>query len=221
MAGINFLYRHVLGREGFQLRIPSKRSGKLPEPLSRNEISQLLAVARNLKHRALLMTTYGGGLRVGELVHLKPADIHSQRMLIRVNQGKGQKDRYTLLSARLLDELRSYWAAYRPTTWLFTNQHDDGPLPESTAQQMFYDLKRRAGIMHGLGIHSLRHSFATHLMEAGVPLPTIQRLMGHASLTTTAKYLHVTRRHVEGIRSPLELLRLPAPDNNDQPLGRQ
>jgi site-specific recombinase XerD len=213
LAGINFLFRHVLAREGFHLKIPHKRSGKLPEPLGRSEISQLLAVAKNLKHRALLMTTYGGGLRVGELVRLKPQDIHSQRMLIRVNQGKGRKDRYTLLSPRLLQELRAYWVAYRPTTWLFTNQHDDGPLPESTAQQMFYDLKRRAGITHGLGIHCLRHSFATHLMEAGVPLPAIQKLMGHKSLMTTAKYLHVTAKHIDGIGSPLELLRLPGEDD--------
>jgi len=216
IAGINFFYRHVLGRTGFQLNIPTKREGRLPEPLSREEISRLVAVARNLKHRALLMTTYGAGPRVGELVALKPQDIHSERMLLRINQGKGRKDRYTLLSPRLLEELRSYWAAYRPRTWLFTNQHNNGPLPKSTAQQMFYDLKRRAGITHGHGIHSLRHSFATHLMEAGTPLPTIQRLMGHASLNTTAKYLHVTAKHVGGIGSPLDLIPWPTEEDGQE-----
>jgi len=209
IAGINFFYRHVLGQTEFHLKVPLKRSGRLPEPLSRNEISRLIEASRNLKHRALMMTAYGGGLRACELVMLKPEHIHSDRMLIRVNQGKGRKVRYTLLSPRMLAELRNYWAAYRPTVWLFTNLHDNGPLPKSTAQQTFYDLKRRAGVTHGHGIHCLRHSFATHLMEAGTPLPTIQRLLGHSSLATTAKYLHVTARHLQGIRSPLDLLRMP------------
>jgi site-specific recombinase XerD len=209
IAGINFLQRHVLGRTGFHLKIPIKRSGRMPEPLSRSEISRLLAAARNLKHRVLMMTTYCGGLRVSELVALKPQHLHSDRMLIRVNCGKGHKDRYTLLSPRLLTELREYWSAYRPTTWLFTNRRDSGPLSAGTALQTFNDLKKRAGITHGRGIHSLRHSFGTHLMEAGVPLPTIQRLMGHKSLDTTALYLHVTAKHVDGIHSPLDLLRIP------------
>ena len=120
LAGIQFFYHHVLGQEEFSLRVPAKRSGRLPEPLSRNEIAKLFEVTSNLKHRVLLMTVYGGGLRVSEVVHLRPRDIHSERMLIRVNQGKGHKDRYTLLSARLLEELRSYWRKYRPQQqWLF------------------------------------------------------------------------------------------------------
>jgi len=209
MAAIKFFYRHVLGQADFQLQVPLQPTGRLPEPLSRNEVTRLISAATNPKHVALMMTAYGGGLRVGELVRLKPADIHSDRMLIRVNQGKGKKDRYTLLSPRLLRELRKYWLAYRPVNWLFTNRNNDGPLPVGTAQGAFEELKKRAGITHGHGIHSLRHSFATHLMEAGVPLPTIQRLMGHTKLATTAKYLHVTSKHVEGIHSPLDLLRLP------------
>ena len=144
------------------------------------------------KHRALMMTADGGGLRVAELARLRPEHIHADRMLIRVNCGKGHKDRYTLLSPRMLSELRQYWKAYRPSTWLFTNRDGSGPLPAGTAQGAFDDLKQRAKIVHGHGIHSLRHSFGTHLMEAGVPLPVIQRLMGHAALSTTAKYLHVT-----------------------------
>jgi len=209
LAGIRFLYRHVLGQAEFSLRVPAKRSGKLPEPLSRGEIARLLEAAGNPKHRVLLMTTYGGGLRVSELVCLQPADIHSERMLMRINQGKGHKDRYTLLSPRLLQELRAYWREYRPQRWLFEGAKEGCHLAVGTAQKIFDHAKERAGIQHGQGIHSLRHSFATHLMEAGVPLPVIQRLMGHSSLNTTAKYLHVTSQHLESIRSPLDLLRLP------------
>ena len=129
LAGIQFFYHHVLGQEQFSLRVPAKRSGRLPEPLSRNEIAKLFEVTSNLKHRTLLMTVYGGGLRVSEVVHLRPRDIHSDRMLIRVNQGKGRKDRYTLLSARLLEELRAYWRQYRPQQeWLFPGGNGNGPL---------------------------------------------------------------------------------------------
>lgn len=209
LAGIRFFYREVLGQQDLALRVPAKRSGRLPEPLSRGEIARLLAATHNLKHRVLLMTAYGGGLRVAELVHLRPRDIHSERMLIRVNEGKGRKDRYTLLSPRLLDELRTYWRQDRPEHWLFPGRDVHRPMPTGTAQRIFYTAKERAGIQHGHGIHSLRHSFGTHLMEAGVPLPTIQRLMGHASLKTTAKYLHVTSQHLGSIRSPLDLLRCP------------
>lgn len=209
IAAINFFYRHVLGRVDFQLKVPLKQSGRLPEPLSRSEVKRLIDAATNLKHSVLMMTAYGGGLRASELVRLKPADIHSDRLLIRIDQGKGKKDRYTLLSSRLLSELRRYYLAYRPVNWLFTNRNNDGSLSKGTALGVFDALKKRAGITHGHGIHSLRHSFATHLMEAGVPLPTIQRLMGHTTLATTARYLHVTSKHVEGIRSPLDVLRIP------------
>jgi integrase/recombinase XerD len=209
LAGIRFFYREVLGQQAFELRVPAKRSGRLPEPLSRGEIARLLDATRNAKHRVLLMTTYGGGLRVSELVRLKPRDIHADRMLIRVDQGKGHKDRYTLLSPRLLEELRVYWRAYRPQTWLFEGARPGCHLAVATAQKVFDRAKERAGVDHGNGIHCLRHSFATHLMEAAVPLPVIQRLMGHSCLSTTAKYLHVTGQQLGRIQSPLELLRRP------------
>lgn len=211
LAGIRFFYRHVLGQEKFDLRVPAKRSGKLPEPLGRREIAHLLEAPANTKHRVLLMTCYATGLRVSELVHLRPEDVHSERMLIHVRQGKGRKDRYTLLSPRLLEALRDYWRAYRPHEWLFFGRDRSGPLPVATAQKIYYAAKRRAGIQRGHGIHTLRHSFATHLMEAGVDLPTLQRLLGHTSLATTAKYLHVTSKHLRGVRSPLDLLRMPEP----------
>ena len=211
LSGIRFFFQQVLRQDDFPLRVPAKRSGVLPEPLSRGEIARLLDATRNTKHRVLLMTAYGGGLRVAELTHLKPQDIHSERMLIRVNQGKGRKDRYTLLSPRLLEELRAYWREYRPKEWLFPGEDGSGPLSEDSARKAFYRAKERAQIVHGHGIHTLRHSFATHLMEAGVDLPTIQRLMGHHRLSTTALYLHVTSQHLGDIRSPLDLLRMPEP----------
>jgi site-specific recombinase XerD len=212
IVAINFFFREVVQRK-VELRVPMKRSGRLPEPLSREEVARLIAAAENQKHRVLMMTAYSAGLRVSELVRLKPQDIHSDRLLIRVNQGKGRKDRYTLLSERLLGELRAYWRESRPELWLFPNQSRTDHMPTCTPARAFYRLKRRAGITHGRGIHTLRHSFATHLLEAGVDLRTIQILMGHTSLNTTVKYLHVTEKHLEQTKSPLDLLRLPKPED--------
>lgn len=210
LAGLKFFYRQVLGQEDFDLRVPAKRSGRLPEPFSREEVARLLKAAEyNPKHRMLLVTAYATGLRLSELVHLQVADIHSQRMLVRVNQGKGRKDRYTLLSPRLLSELRDYWRLYRPIRWLFPGQLPNKPLNDGSAQQVFYKAKKLARLTHGHGIHTLRHSFASHLLEAGVDLPTLQRLLGHTSLATTAKYLHVTEKRLAATGSPLDLLRLP------------
>lgn len=212
IVAINFFFREVVRRK-VDLRVPMKRSGRLPEPLSREEVARLIDVAENQKHRVLMMTAYSAGLRVSELVRLKPQDIHSDRMLIRVNQGKGRQDRYTLLSQRLLGELRAYWHESRPETWLFPNQSRTDHMPTCTPARAFYRLKQRAGISHGRGIHTLRHSFATDLLEAGVDLRTIQILMGHTSLNTTVKYLHVTEKHLEQTKSPLDLLRLPKPED--------
>jgi integrase/recombinase XerD len=129
-------------------------------------------------------------------------------------QGKGRKDRYTLLSERLLSELRSYWRQYRPEKWLFDGQVRGNHLPRQTAARAYYGMKERAGIVRGHGIHTLRHSFATHLLEAGVDLRTIQILLGHKSFSTTLKYLHVTKKRVQETQSPLDLLRLP--QSNDK-----
>jgi site-specific recombinase XerD len=213
ICGIRFLFQQVLGRKDFRLSAPMKRSGYLPEPLARTEIRSLLDGTRNQKHRVLLMTAYGAGLRVSELVRLQPVDIHSQRMMIRVNRGKGNKDRYTLLSRRLLLELRSYWSVYRPERYLFEGNRAGKHLAVGTAQSVFDQAKARAGVKHGRGIHSLRHSFGTHLMEAGVPIPTIQLLMGHSQIRTTMRYLHVTRKFLGTLRSPLDLLREPTEED--------
>lgn len=211
LAGLKFFYRQVLGREDFDLRVPAKRSRRLPEPLSREEVARLLQAARyNPKHRMLLMTAYATGLRASELAALQPTDIHSERMLIRVNQGKGLKDRYTLLSPNLLARLREYWKLYRPARWLFPGRIPSEPLGLCAVQEVYYKAKRLAGLKRGRGIHTLRHSFASHLVEAGVDLPTLQRLLGHTSLTTTAIYLHVTEKRLSSVHSPLDLLPVPS-----------
>jgi site-specific recombinase XerD len=152
------------------------------------------------------MTTYAAGLRVSEVVRLKLTDIESERMLLRIEQGKGRKDRYTLLSTRLLTELRAYWQLYRPAPWLFTGLDPQMPMPIGTAQKIYYHVKQRAGITHGQGIHTLRHCFATHLLEAGVDVRTIQMLLGHRSLDTTTRYLRITQQHLATLRSPFDLL---------------
>jgi integrase/recombinase XerD len=213
IVAINFFNREILGRK-MDLRVSLRKNERLPEPFSREEVAQLILAAKNPKHRVLMMTAYSAGLRVSELVRLRPEHINSQRMVIRVVQGKGRKDRYTLLSERLLSELRSYWRQYRPEKWLFDGQVRGNHLPRQTAARAYYGMKERAGIVRGHGIHTLRHSFATHLLEAGVDLRTIQILLGHKSFSTTLKYLHVTKKRVQETQSPLDLLRLP--QSNDK-----
>jgi site-specific recombinase XerD len=158
------------------------------------------------------MTTYGGGLRVSEVVRLRVSDIDAQRDMIRVEQGKGRKDRYTLLGPRLLAELRHYWQVYRPAPpWLFPQRRKAAPMDPTTAQKLYYAAKRRAGITKGGGIHVLRHAFATHLLEAGTDLPTLQQLLGHDSVTTTMRYVHVAQKRVSAQGSLLDSLALDTP----------
>jgi site-specific recombinase XerD len=209
VVALRFFYREVLGQKDFELNVRCKRPGKLPEPLSRQEVVRLFEAATNVKHRLLLMTTYAAGLRGSEVVRLQPRHIHSERMLIRVEQAKGCKDRYTLLSQALLEQLRNYWRTYRPGDCLFPNRAKTGPMSVDNARKMFYRVKARAGLQHGHGIHTLRHSFATHLLEAGVRLPIIQILLGHNHISTTIRYLHVTEKHLSTVKSPFDLLRLP------------
>ena len=205
--GLKFFYRITLKRTQAQFGIPTARQPqKLPQILAREEVAALLEKTTNLKHRAILMTTYGAGLRLNELCHLKLTDIDSARMTIRVEQGKGAKDRYTLLSPRLLVELRRYWIAYRPKQWLFTTRDGAHPVSDATVQKVFYAAKARAGIVKDCGIHGLRHAFATHLLEAGVDIHTIQRLMGHGHISSTLRYFHLARKHLANTPSPLELL---------------
>ena len=211
VSGLRFFYWTTLRREPGTFSIPMpKGAHKLPEILSREEVARLLNGVTNLRHRVLLMTTYGAGLRVSEVTRLRVSDIDSQRMVIRVDQGKGRKDRYTLLSPRLLEELRRYCRIYRPTEWLFPARGQNAPLATSTAQHLYRAWKARAGIRKRGGIHALRHGFATHLLESGADLVTIQRLLGHGRLETTAHYLHVIPQRVSERVSPLDQLALAA-----------
>jgi integrase/recombinase XerD len=210
-SGLKFFYGKTLKRADVALAMPLRRTPRqLPEILSASELVSLFAAADNLQHRALLMTTYGGGLRVSEVCHLRPRDIDSQRMMIRVVSGKGAKDRYTVLSVRLLQELRAYWKAYRPLTWLFPARRPERAFNDDKARVVFNDAKAKAGIRKAGSIHLLRHCFATHLLEAGVDLRSIQMLMGHASISSTIWYLHLTCKNLNATQNPLDLLDLSA-----------
>jgi site-specific recombinase XerD len=209
ISGLRFFYTVTLQKERTSVPIPPmKNYRRLPDILSGSELERMFTATKNIKHRALLMTAYAGGLRASELVHLKITDIHSDRMMIRIEQGKGMKDRYTLLSQRLLEELRAYWKIKRPGIWLFQG-NTERPMTREMAHHVYVEAKKRAGLQHRGGIHTLRHCFATHLLEAGTDLRTIQILMGHNSIRTTVRYLQVTSKTLQGVRSPLDLL--PAP----------
>jgi len=211
VSAFRFFYNEVLGWERVHLPLPPrKKPTTLPVILSRQELERLFACASPPRNRILLMTTYAAGLRVSEVVNLKPSDIDSNRMMIRVEQAKGAKDRYTILSPRLLEELRLYWKLYHPTTWLFASSREpQHKMHISRAQKIYYEAKRRAGITRGHGIHTLRHCFATHLLEAGLDLPTIQSLMGHTSVTTTMRYLQIRSQLLESKQDLLDLLAVP------------
>lgn len=208
-CAFRFLFERVLKRANAHLDIPMARVPKrLPQILSREEVLRLIGAARTLRGRTLLMTTYAAGLRVSEVCALQVADIESapDRMCLKVRQGKGGQDRYTLLSPRLLEVLRRYWCDRRPRLWLFPNPSGTAPIDPTTAQRTYAAARAAAGIAPEGGIHTLRHCFATHLLEAGVDLPTIQRLLGHGHISTTMRYLHLARSHLTGTTSPLELL---------------
>jgi len=204
--GLQFFYRVTLGGSSAFVLPPRKHAQRLPEILSTSEVERLIDAAKSTKHRAILMVAYGGGLRLGELINLKVTDIDSQRMMIRVEQAKGNKDRYTLLSERLLNELRAYWKMCRPKTWLFPGKNPEKQLDESSIQKAMIMAKARAGIRKRGGIHVLRHCFATHLLEAGTDLRTIQILMGHRSIETTSRYTRIAASRVRRTKSPLDLL---------------
>jgi len=214
VSGLRFFYAQVLERSIAEVEKALPRAKK-PKQYARTyslaEIRRLLSEGcTQLKHRVFLMTVYGAGLRLNEACHLKPEDLESSRMMIRVNQGKGAKDRYTILSPWLLEELRTYWKIHRPQPWLFPSPRDpQKPLIDRCAQKMFYSALERCGLPNRGGIHSLRHSFATHLLESGVEITVIKMLLGHRSLKTTANYLHVSGERLAQIRSPLDLLNQP------------
>jgi len=204
---LRFFYRVTLERDDTSFHIPrSKEALRLPEILGRQEVRALLQAAENRRDRALLATTYGAGLRASEVIRLRLGDIDSERMCLRIEQGKRRKDRLALLSARLLEELRDYWRACRPEGWLFPGGRAGRHITRITAHRSFHAAKLRAGITKAGGLHSLRHAFATHMLEAGADLHTIQRLLGHGSIKTTLRYFHLSERRLMTTISPLDQL---------------
>jgi site-specific recombinase XerD len=208
-CALRFVYRETLGRnDAAQSIAPAKQPHTLPVVLSSEEVIRFFSVITYLKHRAILMTAYAAGLRVSEAAQLRVEDIDSQRMVIRVRQGKGRKDRYVTLSPRLLEILRAYWKAVRPSSYLFPGAAADAPISPETVGQACSRASRKAGLGKRVTVHTLRHSFATHLLEGGADLRTIQVLLGHRSLNTTARYVHVATASLPKTQSPFDHLDL-------------
>ena len=214
LAALRFFYTKTLRRAWSVADTPyPKRSHRLPAILSQEEVAQLIDAASTAFHRTLLMTLYATGARNAELTRLKFSDVDSKRMVIHIQGGKGRKDRDVMLSPRLLEELREHWHRLRrkPRVWLFPGNHDhcaDHPIDTKTVWHACQQAAKRAGIQKGVHPHTLRHCFATHLLENGADLRTIQILLGHHDLKETALYLHLSQRHLNTTASPLDLLKL-------------
>ena len=212
VSALRFFFKVTLGRQGYGERLATvRKEDRLPEVLSPEEVALLLHCAPSLKHKAALSVAYGCGLRVSEIVHLKVADIDSARMLVRVEQGKGRKDRYVMLSPELLELLRAWWRMARPQGWLFPGRDAGQPI---TARQLNRALKTAAasaGLDKPVSMHNLRHCFATHLLERKTDVRVIQALLGHKKLDTTARYTRVAIKTLGAVQSPLTHLRSPQP----------
>ena len=207
VCALRFFYKVSLQKDWEVKRIPYRKTGrKLPEILSREQIVRFFSSIPDLKHRVILMTMYAAGARVSEALHLRPSDIDNSRMVIRIEQGKGRKDRYTMLSPLLLEILREYWKVEHPKTWLFPGRHQEKPLSRRSIQEVVRKARELAGLRKTVRSHSLRHSFATYLMEQGVNIRIIQTLLGHRSLRSTEIYTHVSRTHLQDTKSPLDQL---------------
>lgn len=207
VCALRFFYNTTLGCKEMIEEIPYPRFEKrLPVVLSQTEVDALLRAVKNLKHRALLTTIYATGLRVSEVTNLVVNDIDSSRMIVQVRRGKGRKDRFVMLSPKLLTLLREYWKAYHPRHWLFPGQNPSRPIDNATAYRVCQRAAEAAKLSKSISPHTLRHSFATHLLEAGTDLRTIQLLLGHRNLKTTAVYLHVSTVALRSTVSPLDLL---------------
>jgi integrase/recombinase XerD len=211
-SALRFLYKVTLKREWVDAEIPlPKKPFQLPVILSREEVAHFLESIVSSKHHTILVTAYAAGLRISEATRLKITDIDSQRMMIRVEQGKGAKDRYVMLSPQLLEILRTYWKATRPKEWLFPGDIPGRPITTDAVEQACQKARRVSGIKKPITPHSLRHAFATHLLESGTDVRKIQLLMGHRSLSTTARYLKLATTTVCATTSPFDLLPRPAP----------
>jgi integrase/recombinase XerD len=209
VSALRFFYGVTLGRSAMVERIPyARKERQLPVILSAEEVVRFFAAVPSLKHRTALMTAYAAGLRVSEVVRLRVADIDSDRMLIRVEQGKGHRDRYVMLSAQLLVMLRAYWREARPKHWLFPGRGEVRPLDASTLQWACRNARKAAKLGKPVAVHTLRHSFATHLLEAGTDIRTIQVLLGHQNLSTTARYTQVATTTIANTTSPFDRLNM-------------
>ena len=211
VAALRFLYKVSLKRDwSFEDVIPApKKPQKLPVVLGPEEVLHFLNCVGSTKHRAILTICYAAGLRISEAICLKPTDIDRQRMVIRVEQGKGQKDRYVMLSPKLLETLRNYWRAVRPKGCLFEGDVAGQPINRSSVELACQKARRISGIRKPITPHSMRHGFAVHLLESGTDIRTIQLLLGHRSLATTARYLRIATSKVCSTSSPLDLLPRP------------
>jgi integrase/recombinase XerD len=207
VAAARLLFKDVLKRD-WEIGLFSYQPPRsyLPVALSPEEVRRLLAVVKKPRDRALIETAYGAGLRLGEILHLKLGDIDSGRMTIRVEQGKGRKDRYVMLSATLLETLRRHWRTSRPRRWLFPGRDEAKSLTATGAQRMIAIARAAAKIEKKASFHTLRHSFATHLLESGTSVRVIQALLGHRSLSTTERYTHIAGNYLRETRSPLDTL---------------
>lgn len=206
-SACRFLYEQVLKQPVCKFSIPPRgRSGTRPGILNHSEVMRLIEAPRGIKHRAILAMTYGSGLRVSEVVRVKISDVDRGRMMLRVEQSKGHKDRYTVLSLHALKLLEDVWRQYHPAEFFFTGFDGLRPLSIAAAQAVYYTALTRSGVRRVGGIHVLRHCFATHLMEAGVDIYTIKRWMGHGAVATTGQYMHVTAEHLAKVRSPLDTI---------------
>lgn len=203
-SGIKRFYRHVLNRTPKLFIPPRPKEKKIFMALSREEVEKILEACTNLKHYTLLLTVYSAGLRVSEVVKLQPIHVERSRRMIRIEQGKGRKDRYTVLSDKLLITLEKYWLAYRPGTWIFPGATKTKHLSIDSAQQIYYKAKLKSGVKRGRGIHTLRHSFATHLLEQGTRTYILQQMLGHKSIKTTARYLHISNDAISKVVSPAD-----------------
>lgn len=212
VCALRFLYRTTLGRPEQVPFIPfGKKPKTIPSVLSQEEVVRLLAATPPGRDRMLLQIAYGCGLRLDELLHLRVSDIDSARMVLHVHHGKGAKDRLVPLSLRLLQELRAYWLQQRPRTWLFPGQKGDGTMTAGNVQRRLARVLKGVGLSKPCSMHTLRHSYATHLLEAGVDVLTLKVLLGHTSLQTTARYLHISTHRLQQTPSLLDLLVLPKP----------